>query len=63
MNSRNFSFFGIVFLALAMVMGCSKETETVTIDSSLPDGTLSIEKSGSFTAQSGTPTTVRQKLG
>ena len=63
MNSRNFSFFGIVFLALALVMGCSKETETVTIDSSLPDGTLSIEKSGSFTAQSGTPTTGTAEIG
>lgn len=32
------------------------DTEIVTIDSSLPSGTLNVDRSGSFTAQNDTPT-------
>ncbi|WP_024481585.1 DM13 domain-containing protein [Cellulophaga baltica] len=37
--------------------------ETVTVDSSLPNGTLVVSRSGSFVAESGTPTAGTAELG
>jgi Electron transfer DM13 len=60
------SIFHISFLLLAFVLlttSCSKDEETVTIDSALPNGTFTAARSGSLTAESGTPTAGMVELG
>jgi len=58
---------GIISLATAFITlvllstGCS--SETITIDSSLPNGTLSVARSGTFVAENGTPTAGAVELG
>lgn len=53
-----------VFALLAIgVLSCSEDAETVTIDSSRPDGTFTAAKSGTFVAQNGTPTMGMAQLG
>ncbi|MEZ4884081.1 MAG: DM13 domain-containing protein [Chitinophagales bacterium] len=46
-----------------MTTSCSKDDDTITIDSSLPNGNFVSERSGSLTAQSGTPTAGTVELG
>lgn len=62
MKSSVFSFFPVL-IALMVIMASCGEAETITIDSSLPNGTLSIERSGSLTAENGTPTSGTVELG
>ncbi len=62
MKRDAFSFFLGLFLVISTV-SCSKDDDTVTIDSSLPNGTLTIDRSGSLTAENGTPTAGTVELG
>jgi len=55
-------------LLSVMVLGllfasCEKDTETVTVDSSVPVGTFTASKSGNLTAENGTTTTGMIQLG
>ena len=51
-------------MALALLFAsCKKSTETVTVDSSQPSGAFTASKTGSLTAQNGTPTTGTIQLG
>jgi hypothetical protein len=52
--------FAIVTLGIT---SCTKDAVTVTVDSSKPDGTFTVTKSGTFTAQSSTPTVGMAQLG
>jgi hypothetical protein len=45
------------------ITSCSDDTETITIDSSKPNGTFTTAKSGTFVAQSDTPTAGMAQLG
>jgi hypothetical protein len=45
------------------ITSCTKDAVTVTVDSSKPDGAFTVTKSGSFTAQSSTPTAGMAQLG
>jgi Electron transfer DM13 len=45
------------------ITSCTKDAVTVTVDSSKPDGAFTVTKSGSFTAQSSTPTAGMVQLG
>jgi len=49
--------FAIMFLSFALfTTSCGKDEETITVDSSQPNGTFTVERTGTFTAQSSTPT-------
>ncbi len=50
-------------LAAIVITSCSKDAETITIDSSKPNGTFTPAKSGTFVAQSSTSTTGMAQLG
>jgi hypothetical protein len=54
-------FASVTILALAFA-SC-KKTETVTVDSSKPSGTFTVNKTGTLTAQNGTPTAGTVELG
>ncbi len=53
--------FSFLF-AFAALVSCSK-TETVTVDSSVPNGTFTSKLSGALTAQNGTPTAGTASIG
>lgn len=58
----------VLFLMLLAILGtgfmaCEKDTTTVTVDSSMPTGMLTVSKSGDFVAQNGTPTVGTAALG
>ncbi len=56
---------GLLFslmLALGAMVSCTK-TETVTVDSSVPNGTFSAKLSGALMAQNGTPTAGTASVG
>jgi Electron transfer DM13 len=54
----------LILLAFALITtSCSKDDETLTIDSASPSGTFTPERSGSLTAESGTPTAGTVELG
>ena len=55
MKRSTFSFF-LLFLAMAFFTVSCSEDEQITIDSSLPNGALAVERTGVFTAENGTPT-------
>jgi hypothetical protein len=60
---RSILQISLILLAFAVITtSCSKDEE-VTIDSSLPSGTFTPDRSGSLTAESGTPTTGTVELG
>ncbi len=53
-----------VFALLAFgLASCSEDAQTITIDSSKPDGAFTASKSGSFVAQSSTSTAGMAQLG
>jgi hypothetical protein len=49
-------FFSLLLLLSLNFVACEKDGDTRIIDSSLPVGTFSVERSGDFVAQNGTPT-------
>ena len=51
-----------LFLALGAMVSCTK-TETVTVDSSVPNGTFTSKLSGTLTPQNGTPTAGTASVG
>lgn len=63
MKNGIFSLF-VFFAALAMfTTSCSDDDDTVIIDSSQPMGDLTVERSGTFTAQNNKPTQGSAELG
>ncbi len=50
-------------IAAFTITSCSKDAETITVDSSKPDGAFTVSKSGAFVAQSSTPTVGMAQLG
>ncbi|MCI4671834.1 MAG: DM13 domain-containing protein [Bacteroidia bacterium] len=56
-----FSLATLLFAVLFVSTSCT--TETVTIDSSLPNGTLTVAKTGTLVAENGTPTAGTVELG
>ena len=62
---RSIFSFSLIFLALTFVTtSCSDDDETtITIDSSVPNGELTVERTGSLIAENGTPTTGTVELG
>ncbi|MBL7872056.1 MAG: DM13 domain-containing protein [Cyclobacteriaceae bacterium] len=53
-----------VFAVLAIgISSCSEDAQTITIDSSKPDGTFTAAKAGTFVAQSSTSTAGMAQLG
>jgi hypothetical protein len=56
-------FFAAATFSLLALSACSKDEQTVTIDSSQPDGNFAAARAGSFTAQNGTPTAGTAELG
>jgi hypothetical protein len=53
-----------LFAFVACVMtSCSEDAETIVVDSSLPEGTFTVAKSGTFVAQNSTPTAGMAQLG
>jgi len=61
---RGIFSFAFLFLALTFVTtSCSKDDETITIDSSIPTGDYTVQRTGSLTAENGTPTTGTVELG
>ncbi len=55
-------FFFTIMLALGAMVSCTK-TETVTVDTALPNGTFAAKLSGALTAQNGTPTKGTASIG
>ncbi len=51
-----FSLALMLFTFSLTTTSCEKDEETITIDSSTPNGTFTVERSGSLVAQNGTPT-------
>ncbi|MCL6259777.1 DM13 domain-containing protein [Aquiflexum sp. TKW24L] len=43
----------ILFLAVVLFAACSEDTDPVIIDSALPNGTLSVQRAGTFIDQNG----------
>jgi hypothetical protein len=56
-------FFATLLAATTLLFACSKDGDTVTIDSSLPDGAFTATRAGAFTAQNSTPTAGTAELG
>ncbi len=50
-------------IAAFTITSCSKDAETITVDSSKPDGAFTVSKSGTFVAQNSTPTVGMAQLG
>ncbi|MEO0899268.1 MAG: DM13 domain-containing protein [Bacteroidota bacterium] len=61
MKQGTFSLASLLFALLIMLTSCNEEV--VTIDSSLPNGTLNVARTGSLTAENGTPTMGTVELG
>jgi hypothetical protein len=55
--------FATGVIAISFLGACSKDAETITVDSSQPDGAFTAAKTGTFTAQNGTPTAGTFELG
>ena len=55
-------FFFSIMLALGALVSCTK-TETVTVDTAVPNGTFAAKLSGALTAQNGTPTKGTASIG
>jgi hypothetical protein len=55
--------FAAAVVAMSALGACSKKGDTVTVDSSQPNGAFTAAKSGTFTAQNGTPTAGMVELG
>lgn len=55
--------FATVLATATMLMACSKDGDTVAVDSSLPEGSFTAARAGSFMAQNGTPTAGSAALG
>lgn len=53
----------IFAIAAIGLSSCSKDAETITVDSSQPNGTFTVNKSGTFVAQNSTPTAGMAQLG
>jgi hypothetical protein len=58
----------VLFLMLLAILGtgfmaCDNDTDTETIDSSLPTGMLTVSRTGDFVAENGTPTAGTAALG
>lgn len=62
MKNRVFNYSFLLLACALMITSCSKE-ETVTIDSSQPNGTFTVARTGTLTAQSDTPTEGTVELG
>ncbi len=62
---RKFVLLTSIFSVFAFVLvGCSDdETETITIDTSLPVGNFEVDRQGDLVAESGTPTKGTVQLG
>jgi hypothetical protein len=50
-------------IVACVITSCSKDAETIIVDSSKPDGTFTVAKSGTFVAQNATPTAGMAQLG
>lgn len=61
--TRGIFSFTFLFLALTFFASSCSDDETITIDSSQPNGTLTVDRMGSFTAENGTPTMGTAELG
>lgn len=57
------NLFLISVLSLFILTSCDDDNETVMIDTSLPEGTFTAQKSGSFMEQNGTGSTGTAQLG
>jgi hypothetical protein len=55
--------FATAVVAMSVLAACSKKGDTVTIDSSKPDGAFTAAKTGTLTPQNGTPTMGTVELG
>jgi len=53
----------LAFLSFTVISCDEDDAEQVIIDSALPNGTFTVQRSGSLTAQNGTPTTGTVELG
>jgi hypothetical protein len=53
----------ILFLAVVIFAACSDDTDPIIIDSTLPNGTLSVQRSGTFTDQNGAGSTGTATIG
>lgn len=62
MKQSIFSSAMFFFAILFMTVGCTDD-DPITIDSSQPNGSITVERSGAFTAESNTPTTGTAELG
>ena len=49
-------FFASIAITAMFFTSCKKETTTVTVDPTKPDGAFTVSKTGSLVAQNGTPT-------
>jgi hypothetical protein len=62
-NKMKRIFFAAIAFSMLALAACSKDEKTVTVDSSQPEGTFTAGRTGSFTAQNGTPTMGTAELG
>ena len=60
---QNFFSSLLVLLVISFAITSCSDDETITIDSSEPNGTLTVLRSGSLTAQNNTPTQGTVELG
>lgn len=56
-------FFPILLLLSVSFVACENDDDTQIIDSSLPVGTFTVDRSGDFIAQNGTPTSGMAAIG
>ncbi|MEO0471038.1 MAG: DM13 domain-containing protein [Bacteroidota bacterium] len=57
------SFFSILLLVFVFAATSCSQEEIITIDSSLPNGQLSVQRTGNLVAENSTPTTGVVELG
>ncbi|MCB0637021.1 MAG: DM13 domain-containing protein [Lewinella sp.] len=57
------NLFVLALLATGLLFTACDDETTMIIDSSMPTGQLTVERSGTFTAQNGTPTQGTAELG
>ncbi|NJL75872.1 MAG: DM13 domain-containing protein [Saprospiraceae bacterium] len=58
-----FSLLAMFLVISFSTVACDEDDEAQVIDSSLPSGNFSVQRTGVFTAQNGTPTAGRAELG
>ena len=62
---KNLFLSAFMIVGMLVVVSCEDDAETITetIDTSVPTGDLTVQRQGSFMAQSGTPTAGTAQLG